>query len=95
MLLSETKRLMMVNNDWSQYEYDGSLRQPGRMLDREMIYCARLSIMSYFTARENQPSLTYNQFFPEHREEELLGKVFDQDCAEQVHQVCGLFFEYS
>ena len=46
-------------------------------------------MLAFFTKREGEvvPTKTYSRFFSEHCEHEILANVFDQDCAEQVHQL--------
>jgi hypothetical protein len=69
-------------SDPQKYEYKDNIgRLPGRLTSREMIYCARLSLLAYLTK-----DVKYDEFFPEHREDELLNHVFD-DANNEVHQI--------
>lgn len=77
--------------DLTPFQYnDETGKLPGRLTSSEMIYCARLSLLAYMTR-----DVHYHQFFPEHREQEMLDHLFSQ--PDEVHQVflveyaCSLF----
>jgi len=66
----------IMPDDDSKYAYNPDVgKLPGRLTDREMIYCARLSLLAYMTA-----DVSYDSFFPKHREKEIVDRIFDPDC---------------
>jgi hypothetical protein len=70
-------------SDLSRFEYNPDTgKLPGRLTAREMIYCARLSLLSYLT-RE----VTFDKFLPEERENEILSPLFDESMLPQIHRV--------
>jgi len=70
-------------SDLSKYEYNNDTgKLPGRLTAREMIYCARLSLLAYLTR-----DVSYDQFFPDYRENEILQPAFDDGAeANEVHR---------